>query len=274
MSRTHSASLLVSFKSLCDNFSMVRRLAGREVEGRYKGSVFGFAWALLNPLILLGLYTFVFGSVFKARWGTGEANNSGEYAVILYAGLILHGFFAECITRAPGLVVGNPNFVKKIVFPLELLAWAHQAAAWFHFFMSWVVLVIFQTIVFGSIPLTSLMLPVVLIPCALYAQGVMWGLSALTVYFRDIAQVVGLLVTCLLFASPVLYPLDAVPEAFRDVLYLNPLTSLLEIFRSLMIWGKLPALGEVLIQVAAATCVFYCGFFIFQRSRGGFSDVL
>lgn len=264
-----------AFESVFRHRHMAAQLARREVEGRYKGSVFGFAWALLNPLILLALYTFVFGYVFHSRWGTGSKEyGSGEYAVILYAGLILHGFFAECLIRAPGLIVGNPNFVKKIVFPLDILAWAHHGAAWFHFFMSWIVLVVFQLFVFGAVPLTALMLPLVLLPCALYAQGLMWGISALSVYFRDLGQMIGLFVTCLLFASPVLYPLESVPESLRGFLYINPLTSSLEMFRSVMIWGQIPAFRELLGQLVIASCIFWSGFFVFQRSRSGFADVL
>lgn len=275
MARIYPISPLMAVDALVRNRHMVIQLAKREVEGRYKGSLFGFAWALLNPLILLALYTFVFGYVFRARWGAGSnVYDSAEYAVILYAGLILHGFFAECLTRAPGLIVGNPNFVKKIVFPLELLAWAHHCAAWFHFFMSWMVLVAFQLFVFGHVPLTAFLLPFVILPCVLYAQGLMWGVSALTVYFRDLAQLIGLVVTCLLFASPVLYPLDSVPESFRGFLYLNPLTSSLEMFRSVMIWGRVPDLTELVCQILVGLGVFCGGLFIFQRSRSGFADVL
>ncbi|MDD2987864.1 MAG: ABC transporter permease [Zoogloea sp.] len=275
MARFYPISPLTAIHALICNRHMVIQLTKREVEGRYKGSIFGFAWALLNPLILLALYTFVFGYVFRARWGAGSnVYDSAEYAVILYAGLILHGFFAECLARAPGLIVGNPNFVKKIVFPLELLAWAHHGAAWFHFFMSWTVLVFFQLIVFGHVPLTVFLLPMVVLPCVLYAQGLMWGVSALTVYFRDLAQLIGLVVTCLLFASPVLYPLDSVPESFRGFLYLNPLTSSLEMFRSVMIWGRVPDVFELFCQILAGLGVFCGGLFIFQRSRSGFADVL
>lgn len=254
---------------------MVIHLVRRDVEGRYKGSLFGFAWALLNPLVLLGLYTFVFGYVFRARWGAGGAEyTSAQYAVVLYAGLILHGFFAECLNRAPGCVVGNPNFVKKVVFPLDVLAWVQHGAAWFHFLTSLIILIAFQLLVFGSVPLTALLLPVVLLPLALLAQGLIWCVSAMTVYFRDLAQVMGLMATCALFAAPVLYPLESVPGVFRPFLYFNPLTPSLEMFRAVMLWGVMPNWGVWAIQFSVALAVFWLGYFIFQKSRNGFADVL
>lgn len=254
---------------------MAFQLVKREVEGRFKGSWLGFAWSMLNPLILLGVYTFVFGYVFRARWGAGEdAYSSGQYAVVLYSGLILHGFLGECLNRAPACVLGNPNFVKKIVFPLDILAWVHHGAAWFHFGMSVIILAMFQLVFFGRVPYTYCLLPLVLIPIAFYAQGLLWLISAVTVYFRDLAQLTGLLVTCLLFASPVLYPLESVPEKFRSFLYLNPLTSSLEMFRSVVLWGRWPDPAEWGLQCLIGFAVLWLGYFVFQRSRNGFSDVL
>lgn len=254
---------------------MVMHLVRRDVEGRYKGSLLGFAWALVNPLVLLGLYTFVFGYVFRARWGSGAIEyTSVQYAVVLYSGLILHAFFAECLNRAPGCVVGNPNFVKKVVFPLDILAWVQHGAAWFHFLTSLVILVSSQLLIFGSIPVTALLMPVVLLPLLLVVQGAIWCFSSLTVYFRDLAQVTGLLATCVLFASPVLYPMESVPEVFRPFLYINPLTPSLEMFRSVMLWGVMPDWSMWAIQLGVGILVFWLGYFVFQKSRNGFADVL
>ncbi len=254
---------------------MVMHLVRRDVEGRYKGSLFGFAWALINPLVLLGLYTFVFGYVFRARWGTGGVEyTSSQYAVVLYAGLILHAFFAECLNRAPNCVVGNPNFVKKVVFPLEILGWVQHGTACFHFLTSLVILIVFQLLIFGSVPITALLTPVVLLPLLLVAQGAIWCISALTVYFRDLAQVTGLLATCALFASPVLYPMESVPEVFQPFLYFNPLTPSLEMFRAVMLWGGMPNWQHWVIQLGVALSVFWLGYVVFQKSRNGFADVL
>lgn len=255
--------------------SLTLQLTKREIALRYRGSLFGAAWSLINPLLMLLVYGFVFSLVLQARW-PGVEGDQGPLAhgVLLLSGLMLHSFLAECLTRAPGQIVGNANYVKKVVFPLPVIAVSQWAAAVFHLFVNLVFLLLFQVAVFGVPPATIFLAPLALLPLLGVGLGLMWGISAIAVYFRDVGQIVGVLATLLLFLSPALYPMEHVPDGLRPLLYFNPLTPALEHWRALALWGTLPsamswaafALVGVLCAVGGAWC--------FARLRRGFADVL
>lgn len=251
------------------------QLARREIALRYRGSLFGSAWSLINPLVMLLVYGFVFALVLRARW-PGVAGDYGPlaYAVLLLSGLTVHAFLAECLTRAPMQIVGNANFVKKVVFPLPVIAVAQWLAAVFHLGINLLVLLCFQMAVFGPPPWTVILAPLALLPLLAIGLGIMWGVSALAVYFRDLGHIVGVLATLLLFLSPALYPLEHVPEHLRPLIYLNPLTPALEQWRALALWGEIPAALSVLLFAAVAALVLGAGWFGFSRLRRGFADVL
>ena len=262
-------------------YGLTTRLAAREVALRYRGSLGGLGWMLLAPLLLLGVYTFVFAVIFHARWpaaggggGTTGTGTTGEYALVVFSGMLLHGFFAECLTRAPTLVLGNVNFVQKTVFPLEVLAVAQLLAALVHLAATLAVLLVFQWFIQGPPALTTLLLPLVIAPVALFALGLMWIVGALTVYFRDLAQLVGLLVTALFFLSPVLYPISAVPEFLRPLLYANPLTFAIETARGLLFAGVLPEPRAYLLYCLTALACAGAGLWGFRVLRDGFADAL
>jgi lipopolysaccharide transport system permease protein len=223
---------------------------------------------------MLVLYTFVFGVVFQAKWGLEVTDSKAEFGVILFAGLIVHGLFAECVNRSPALILQNTNFVKKIVFPLEVLPIIALCSALFHAFVSLLVLFLALVLVRGQIPPTALTFPAVLIPLVLLTLGVSWALAALGVFLRDVAQVVGLITTVLLFLSPVFFPIAAVPEPFRALIYLNPLTLLVEQTREVLIWGRQPNWPVMALYTAASLVVAWGGFWLFQRTRKGFADVV
>ncbi|MGB5146514.1 MAG: ABC transporter permease, partial [Porticoccaceae bacterium] len=249
----------------------------REVALRYRGSLGGLGWMVLAPLLLLGVYTFVFATIFHARWpaaGGGSTGSTGEYALVVFSGMLLHGFFAECLTRAPALILGNVNFVQKTVFPLEVLAVAQLLAALVHLAATLAVLLLFQWFISGLPAPTALLLPLVVAPVALFALGAMWIVGALTVYFRDLAQLVGLLVTALFFLSPVLYPISAVPEFLRPLLYANPLTFAIETVRGLLFAGVLPDPRAYLLYCVAALACAAAGLWVFRVLRDGFADAL
>jgi lipopolysaccharide transport system permease protein len=259
---------------------LATRLAAREVALRYRGSLGGLGWMVLAPLLLLGVYTFVFAVIFHARWpaaasGSGSTGGStGEYALVVFSGMLLHGFFAECLTRAPSLILGNVNFVQKTVFPLEVLALAQLLAALVHLAATLGVLLVFQCFISGPPALTTLLLPLVAAPVALFALGFMWIFGALTVYFRDLAQLVGLLVTALFFLSPVLYPISAVPEFLRPLLYANPLTFAIETARGLLFAGVLPEPRAYLVYCLAAGASAAAGLWVFRALKDGYADAL
>lgn len=233
----------------------------------------GFLWTLLNPLVMLVIYTLIFGYVFKARWGDMNLGD-GSFALTLFCGLIVHGMFAECINRAPVLITSNVNYVKKVVFPIEILPWVTIYAAFFHALMSFVVLTIFNLLLNGSIPLTIFWLPAVFLPYILFLVGCLWLFSALGVFLSDIKQLMGVLTTALLFLSPIFYPISALPHNLQGLIYLNPLTLIIEQSREIFLWGHTPDLRLLLLYGLAALIFAVTGFILFQKSRRGFADVL
>ncbi|MSP87958.1 MAG: ABC transporter permease [Alphaproteobacteria bacterium] len=253
---------------------LIRQLAAREVEGRYRGSLLGLLWSFANPLLMLAVYTFVFGFVFEVRWGVRVGDAPIGFAAILFAGLIVHGLFSECVMRATGLVVGNPSYVKRIVFPLDILPYVTLIAALFHAAVSLVILFIFYVITVGLPPITALLLPVVWAPFVLLLLGLTWGLAALGVYLRDIGQLTQPLVTVLLFLSPVFFPLTALPEAMRPWLWLNPLTLIIEETRAVLLWGRLPDWSGLALYALIGLVVAWLGYWGFERTRRGFADVV
>jgi lipopolysaccharide transport system permease protein len=265
--------------SLWRNRRLIIQMTRREVVGRYQGSAMGLVWSLLNPVFMLVVYTFVFSVVFKARW-TGNASaigaeeNRGQFAVILFAGMIVHGLFAEVLARAPGLVLANVNYVKKVVFPLEVLPVISIGAALFHALISVLVLLAAFALLNGYLPWTVVFAPLVIAPLLMLALGAAWILASLGVFVRDVGQIVGVLMTILLFLSPVFYPISALPASFQPWMLLNPLTFIIEQARLVLIWGQPPSWTGLLLYTAAATFVAWIGYFWFQKTRKGFADVL
>jgi lipopolysaccharide transport system permease protein len=245
----------------------------REVVGRYRGSLLGVLWSLANPILMLGVYAFVFGIVFRARWGADDTSGSG-FAVLIFSGMIIHALFSECFIKAPGLVVGNVNYVKKVVFPLEILPWVSLGAALFHACVSLLVLLAFTIAVYHQISWTVLLFPIVIGPFLLVIMGISWWLAATGVYVRDISQLTGMLSTVLLFLSPVFYPLSALPDGYQWILLLNPLTFVIVQFREVLVFGRLPDWLGLGIYSTVGLVVVWAGFAWFQKTRRGFADVI
>ena len=253
---------------------LIAALVKREVVGRYRGSVIGIAWSFLTPLLMLIVYTFVFSIVFQARWGMDINESKVDFALILFAGLIVHGLFAECINRAPGLILSNVNYVKKVIFPLEILAFVAFGSALFHTTMSLVILLVAQFILNQYMPVTVLFFPLVLLPLTFATLGFAWFLAALGVYVRDIGQITGIITTVLLFVSAVFFPISALPPPYQSWLKLNPLVFIIEQSRKTLIFGQLPDFGQCGIMLAAGVLIAWAGFAWFQKTRRGFADVL
>lgn len=269
----HAVGPAALFGSAIDNGSLLWQFSRREIAGRYRGSLIGFGWAVINPLLLLAIYTFVFSIVFQIRWDGPVTDRTG-FALVVYAGMIVHGFFAECITRAPTLVVDHRNLVKKVVFPLQVLPWTVLLVAAFHFAIGVLILVVATLLKTGALAPTIVSLPVIIAPLALLALGCVYGFAALGVYLRDLSQVVGFIALTLLFLSPVFYPASAVPEAWRFVITFNPIATFIEMTRGALLFGIWPAAGPLLAMWALGIAVAWIGFYGFQRSRKGFADVL
>ncbi len=262
------------FVSLWRNRDLIWQLTKRDVIGRYRGSMMGLLWSLFNPILMLAVYTFVFSVVFQARWGGGEHTSKAEFALILFAGLITFNLFSECANRAPGLILSNVNFVKKVVFPLEILPWITVGASIFHAMISTVVLVAFFLIVHGFVPWTALLLPIIWIPFVFFIMGISWFLAATGVFIRDVGHIVGIITTAMLFMSPIFYPITALPEQYRAWLQLNPLTFVLEQSRVVIIKGQLPDWPGLSLYLAGSVILAALGFAWFQKTRRGFADVI
>lgn len=256
------------------NWSLIKALTKREIVGRYQGSMLGLLWSFFNPVFMLVVYTFVFSVVFKARWGDGGSESKAEFALVLFAGVLVFSLFAECINRAPSIILSNPAYVKKVVFPLEILPWVNLGAALFHVLISFAVWLVFSFFVFGLPPLTAVFFPLLLIPLILLVMGISWLLASLGVFLRDVSQVVGILTTALMFLTPIFYPITAIPESYRPILYLNPLTFIIDQARNLLIFGKGMMWGHWALLTLISLFVAWLGFVWFQKTRKGFADVL
>lgn len=275
VNRKNAVSPLRAVESFIKNYNLIVQMTKRDVVGRYRGSVMGLTWSFFNPLLMLAIYTFVFSVVFKARWsGIGEESTKMDFAIIFFSGLIMYGVFAECVNRAPSTILGNINYVKKVVFPLEILPLIACGSALFHAAISTVVLLLAQLVFEGHVPWTAVLFPVVMAPLALATMGIAWVLSALGVYVRDIGQITGMVTTMLMFLSPIFFPMSAMPEEFKGMIAINPLVYFLEEGRNTLIFGVVPDPLSLLYAWIASIVAASAGFAIFQKMRNGFSDVL
>lgn len=254
--------------------TLIWQLLRREIYSRYRGSVLGLLWSLGTPLIMLGIYTFVFQFIFKSRWADGAGETTLNFAIVLFLGLTIHAVIGEVLTKSPTLITSNPNFVKKIVFPLELLSYVTLLNAIVTFLISFGLLLIFIFIELQRIPLTALLFPLVLLPYFVLLLGLSWFLAALGVYLRDIQQLVGTLSTLLLFLSPIFYSINILPENLQSLIFLNPLSFIVESARAVLIYGKLPDFIGLGIYSLVALVIALLGYRFFQKVRPGFADVL
>jgi lipopolysaccharide transport system permease protein len=261
------------FAALIRHRSLTWELSKREVLGRYRGASFGLAWSVISPFMMLGVYAFAFGSVLQSRW-PHEAGGEHAYAVILFVGLIMHGFFAECLTRAPGLVVANPNFVKRVVFPLEVLPWPMLLSALFHAAMNLVVLALLMLTLEHRLPASILLLPVIFVPFVLLALGLSWILASLGVYFRDISQVMPVVSTALLFLSSAIVPVSILSPRLQTLFHLNPLTFFIDQARQVALAGVAPDWPNLALATVVGALVAWFGHAWFIGTQRGFADVL
>ncbi|WP_426118419.1 ABC transporter permease [Pseudomonas sp. DSP3-2-2] len=271
--RINSSNPLNLLKSTRLHSRLIFELVKRDVSGKYKGALLGSLWSIVNPVLMLTVYTFVFSVVFKMRWHNTESSNS-EFALILFSGLIVFNMFAECLTRAPGTIVNNSSYVKKIVFPLEILPIVNMGTALLHLFISLAVWLVFHILIAGMPGPTALILPIVLLPLILMTLGISWLLASLGVYLRDVSQVIGIVTTALMFLSPIFYPLASLPKEYQSLFLLNPLTATIEQTRTILIYGAPPDWMHLAMSISVSLVIFLLGFAWFQRTRKGFADVL
>ena len=254
--------------------SLLWQFTKRNISVHYRGSMLGLVWSFVHPLMMLCVYTFVFSVVFKARWGTDINGGRGAFAIVMFCGMALYSSFSESISNCCRVVTDNPNLVKKVIFPLEILPLA-QTLSTFILGLVWFILLFFGTIfIFGKLSFTMLLLPLILLPLFLFTLGVSYFVASFGVYVRDTSYMVQVILQILFFMTPIFYPIDAVPERFRWPLQLNPLTILIEEARKVFLYGKLPNWVFLGCAFLASVIVLQLGFVWFSKTKKGFADVL
>ncbi len=265
----------MDFFSFLRHSSLIIRMTKHQILAKYRGSIFGLLWSIALPILMLATYTFVFGFVFQARWGQSQIDsNPFEFAVIMFAGLIIFNLFSECIAPSPGLITSNVNFVKKVIFPLEILPIITLGVALFHATISLAVLLLFLFLLDYAFSWSMLWLPIIIMPLLLLILGFSWFLASIGVFIRDISQVIGMLLTMVLFLCPIFYPLSSSPVELRGYLIFNPLTIIVEQVRTILIWGEQPDWALLSIYSIVSLTIAICGLFWFKKTRKGFADVL
>ncbi len=265
--------VLLSYLWPWRHMSLVMQLARREVHARYRQSWLGMVWVVLTPLLMLGVYTLVFRHVMRVRWyGVDEGNMA--FALRIYAGLAVFGFFAECVNRAPNLVLEQPHLVKKVVFPLEIMPWVNAVSASVGLGVSALLLVGLALLSGHGLSVTMLALPLVWLPLLPLVLGLGWFLAGVGTYVRDVGQLLGMVVAALMFLSPIFFPVEALPEAVRPWLLLNPLAWIMTGTREVLLHGRWPDWQALALLLAACTAIAAAGAAFFHKVRTGFSDVV
>lgn len=254
--------------------SLIKQFIKRDIAARYKGSYLGILWSFVTPLLMLTIYTFVFSVVFQARWGTEGETSKVEFALLLFSGLIVFNLFSEVISKSPSLVTSNANYVKKVVFPLEILPIVALGSALFHSLISLVILILASFMFLGQIYWTILLLPIILLPMLLITLGLSWLLASLGVFIRDVGQIVGVMVPALMFLSPIFYPISSIPDELQFLYYFNPISYVVEDARRVLIWGEMPHWDWFGYGMLIGSIVFTLGYIWFNKTRKGFADVI
>lgn len=252
---------------------LIARMTRRQLAARYRGSMLGCFWSLSHPLMMLAVYTFVFGIVFRTRWGL-ETDSTGSFAVIMFCGMAVFNIFSETVNASARVVTDNANFVKKVVFPLEILPIV-QLLSTLVLGMIWFGLVLAGALALG-LPLswTFLLLPFVLLPLALCTLGVSYFTASITVYCRDMPHLTGIATQILFFLTPVFYPAHLVPGSLRWVLHINPLTGFVTQAREVLLFGIVPDWRVYVLLLALSWTVCHVGLVWFLKTKKGFADVL
>lgn len=260
-------------KSFFRNSNLILTLAMREILGRYRGSYLGLFWLFFNPFLMLMVYTFIFGLVFKIRTNLG-VGSMFDFAMVLFLGLIVFNFFAECINRSTFVILSNVNYVKKVIFPLEILPIVVIITALFQLIFNFAVWFMVYIVFYGLPHPSSLFLPFVLLPIIFFTMGFSWIFAALSVYLRDLSQILGFIVSALMFLSPIFYSINTISESYQFLFWMNPLTPSIEITRQILFFGETPNFVLLFLYALIGLLVVFFGFFLFQKMRKGFADVI
>lgn len=261
------------FAAFTTHWNLTRELTRRDILGRYRGANFGLFWALIGPLMMLAIYTVAFSKILGNRWNQASGDTA-SFGIVLFLGLIVHGFVAECLVRSPRLMLDNANYVTRVVFPLPILVWSVVLSALFHMAMNVAVFVVLGFLVFGKFAFYLFLLPVVIAPLVLLTVAASWVLASLGVYVRDINQAVPVVVTALLFLSSAIVPVDTLPQHYQAIFHLNPLTFFIDQVREVALWNRSPDWRGLFRYTLAGIVALYAAYSWFRATSRGFADVL
>jgi len=267
-----SYSVKNGIKSIFFNRELLKSLVIRELANRYRATNLGLIWIIINPLLMLSIYTFVFGFIFKSKW-RGDSSVL-DFVSMMYCGLIVYGLFSETISKSVDAIVNNPNYVKKVIFPLELLPVCNLLTALFSSLISFCFLLILIVVDQHHISMTVFFAPFVILPVAFYAIGFGWFVAALGVFFRDLNQFTGVLLTILMFLSPVFYSSSQAPAFAQHLMTFNPLTYSIEALRDVAVNGLGVSITVWSAHMCFALLIALGGFSFFQLTRPAFADVI
>ncbi len=267
--------MFLVIKSIWTNFPLIRRLVTREVERKFKGTYFGLLWTIVGPLLMLATYSFAFGTVFGAKWGAaGTTDSSVPYPLAVFSGLMLANMFMELLGRSPGLILENVSYVKKVVFPLEIIPPVALGSVLVTTGITFLVFLVSYYFSVGLPPLTMLLIPLEILPLLCLTLGLSYLLASLGVFLRDIGQIVPPITMALMITSTTFFHFDTLPPEWQRVILFNPLTIPIMGFRDLVFEGKLPDMGLWVLHFAASLIILAAGSFWFYRTKRAFADVL
>ncbi len=261
------------FRLIKGNGYLLGRLIKKDIEQKYKGSILGLLWSVLVPIFMLIVYTYFFSEIFQAKWG-GEVSDKYWFAMVLFCGLSSFNMISEVMNRATSLIPSHVNYVKKVVFPLELLPVMITMSALFNAVISYIVLMIAELILYKKIPVTIFLIFPAFLPLIILCIGIGLFISAVSVYLKDVANAISVIVTVLMYISPVFFSLDVVPESFRFVCSCNPLTYIIENFRNVVLYGNNLNILYFLFSMIYSVVFFVLGWVVFERTKEGFADIL
>ena len=256
------------------NYFLILQIVKRDIWSKYKGSYLGIVWAVLVPLLMLLVFTFVFNGIFQAKWGNKESLSKMDFSLNLFIGLSIFWFVADYISRAPTFFTSVPNYIKKVIFPLEVLPVAYLLSSLFNLFIYFILIVAIVLFSRGSVPVSIIALPIVIVSILPMLYGAGLFLASVSVYVRDLTSIIGVLINLLMFLSPIFYPLSAINGKYRWLFELNPLSLIIEECRKIVMQGKWPDVKVLTIYVTISCISFFIGYRVFVKTREGFADVL
>ncbi|NEN84307.1 ABC transporter permease [Paenibacillus elgii] len=261
-------------RNLFNHRNLLFQFVQRDIVARYRGSYLGLVWTLVQPLVMLVVYSFVFSVIFKVKWGNAEGVSKLDFAMVTFAGLIIFQIFSEPMYRSTAILSANSNYVKKVVFPLEILPTSAVFSGIILNMFSMIILI--ATLFFYQYPVgwNLLLIPVLILPLTLFTLGFSYIVTTLGVFFKDLGQAMGIIMNILFYISPVFYPVTAVPKEFQIYMNLNPLTFFVESFRAITIYNTQPNWMNYIVMLIISLFLFFLGSTLFNKSKETFSDVI